>query len=211
MVDEDIILLDNDYRIPFTQNLIDSLGNSPSSRTGVTIQNECAVFGASDALVYDVGNLFEKDKITIELEVMFLSYPDANKQCPVFNTSFTQFQNDVPFAIWGNYCSWDSMNYHVLYYNGVPEDKSGSGKYNKIQLNKWYKCKLVWTYSEHKVWCYLDDDYLSKRWNYTTRPSYSSRPTKIYFGMTQNPISGYDRQIYQSCNFKLRNFVLKAE
>ena len=211
VIDDDIVLINNSYYISFAGSFEDSLGNLPIQRFAVISAGTTADFGDNGYLTYDIGNLLEdKDKITIELDYMFLTYTQQNVIVPVFTTDKTIFPHKLPMTIWCEYCTWSNMNYNVVYSCGVPEDRSGYGDYDRMVINKWYHSKITWVYSEQKGWFWLNDSVMSLRWPSTTR-SYNIRPTKLYFGMINNPVYSDDRTVYSKTNIKIKNFKMTFE
>lgn len=210
VVDDDIVLMGG-YYIPFTDSFIDSLGNSPIQKQNVLLSNGFVEVTDDGYLTYDIADLIkDKDKITIELDYMFLTYTQKNVMVPVFTTDKTIFPHKLPMTIWCEYCIWNNMDYNVVYSCGIPEDRKGTGGYDRMVINRWYHSKITWVYSEQRGYYWLDGSVMSLRWPSTTR-SYNIRPTKLYFGMINNPVYDSDRTIYSKINIKIKNFKMTFE
>lgn len=213
VVDDDIVLINNGYYIPFTGSFEDSLGNLPIQRFAVISSGTTADFGENGYLIYDIGDLLkDKDKITIELDYMFLTYTQQYVIIPVFTTDKTIFPHKLPMTIWCEYCTWNNMDYNVVYSCGIPEDISSvnNAPYVRMVINKWYHSKIVWVYSEQRGYYYLNNKVMSVRWPSTTR-SYNIRPTKLYFGMINDPIYNDGLTIHSKTNIKIKNFKMTFE
>ena len=141
---------DKGYYIPFAGSFEDSLGNLPIQKSGVILLPSGFVdFSDNGYITYDIGDLLkDKDKITIELDYMFFTYTQQNVIVPVFTTDKTIFPYDLPMTIWCEYCTWNNMDYNVVYSCGVPEDRKGTEGYNRMVINKWYHSKITWVYSK---------------------------------------------------------------
>ncbi len=87
---------------------------------------------------------------------------------------------------------------------------SGYGDYDRMVINKWYHSKITWVYSEQRGWFWLNDSVMSLRWPSTIR-NYNIRPTKLYFGMINNPVYSDDRTVYSKTNIKIKNFKMTFE
>lgn len=88
VVDDDIVLMGG-YYIPFTDSFIDSLGNSPIQKQNVLLSNGFVEVTDDGYLTYDIADLIkDKDKITIELDYMFLTYTQKNVMVPNLNACF---------------------------------------------------------------------------------------------------------------------------
>ena len=84
------------------------------------------------------------------------------------------------------------------------------GDYDRMVINKWYHSKITWVYSEQRGWFWLNDSVMSLRWPSTIR-NYNIRPTKLYFGMINNPVYSDDRTVYSKTNIKIKNFKMTFE
>lgn len=168
------------YSIDFSTDFTDSLGNQPTTNSGVTIVNGYASFD-SNRLVYDISAIMANCKsITVEVEY-YLNAHD-NKQNYIVSLGDREPYYDV---FWGGarYLSiWTLWNYNPsiqLCMNGV-----SSGTKNPI--NVWCKAKFHYNYISKELTTYFNDGSTRTM----TRPNVLKSNELIFGWSYSNGLSG---------------------